>query len=85
MDARLPLRDAHKAVPCEVCHVRDLPPPPGQPAPEQVAQRFKWPESGREVGCVRCHEDVHKGQFRQSCSSCHGEDRFVPSTFAVGA
>ncbi|HBP16556.1 MAG TPA: hypothetical protein DEA08_02020 [Planctomycetes bacterium] len=83
--ARLPLRDAHKAVPCEVCHVRDMPPPPDQPAPEKVAQRFKWPDGGREVGCVRCHEDVHAGQFRQSCSSCHGEDRFVPSTFEVQA
>lgn len=77
---RLPLRDAHRAVPCEVCHVRNI----TVKDKPQKAQRFKWP--GREVACERCHEDPHAGQFKsQGCGSCHGESHFVPSTFEVKA
>jgi hypothetical protein len=84
---RLPLRDGHRAVPCSVCHVRNITPrwPPKNQDAKVKAQRFKWPERGREVACSRCHEDPHAGQFKQSCSACHGEQHFVPSTFEVEA
>lgn len=76
---RLPLTDAHKAVPCEVCHVRDLP-----PAPKLVkkAQRFKWTPHSGKLDCAVCHDDPHKGQFqRQTCASCHSYKGFIPATF----
>lgn len=77
--ARLPLQGAHRAVPCEACHVRDVQPPPLQ-------QRFHW--EGRAMRCDACHttDDPHRGQFRgQDCASCHSQDRWSPSTFGKSA
>lgn len=89
LQTRLPLREAHLAVPCGECHARELQPREGDPQPEgepKLAQRFKWPDAGREVACERCHEDVHKGQFgATNCSSCHGTNHFEPSLFEVQA
>ncbi len=70
--ARLPLTGAHRAVPCEVCHVRDLP---------DDTQRFRW--EGDATSCASCHDDPHRGQFGASaCTSCHEPSRFHPATFS---
>lgn len=77
--ARLPLQGAHRAVPCEVCHVKDVPPAPLQ-------QRFHW--EGRQQRCDTCHvkDDPHRGQFRgQDCASCHSQDAWDPSSFGKSA
>lgn len=80
--ARLPLQGAHKAVPCEACHVRDV-----QPAPLQ--QRFHW--DTKALRCDQCHnarkgDDPHEGQFgQQDCSSCHVQEAWRPSTFSKSA
>ncbi len=72
---RLPLLGAHQAIPCEVCHTRDL---PGD------VQRFRW--EGSPSACATCHDDPHRGQFgEQSCADCHAPERFSPSSFGVGA
>ncbi len=73
--ARLPLQGAHRAVPCEVCHVRDVP-------PEPHAQRFRW--EGATQRCDACHgkDDPHRGQFGQTdCATCHRVEGWRPSGF----
>lgn len=83
-DTRLPLRQAHLAVPCEECHARELKALPEAKDPTKLAQRFTWDDPGKEVSCERCHEDPHAQQFGSTnCSSCHGTDHFEPSAFEV--
>ena len=53
-----PLTGAHKEVACEKCHTAG---PDGQP------WYFGIPFST----CTACHTDPHKGEFKQSCESCH--------------
>lgn len=74
--ARMPLDGAHRAVPCEICHVRDLP---------NDVQRFRW--SRKRSRCNDCHkaDDPHKGQFAKDCGACHTDNRWIPSTFGVAA
>ena len=69
---KFPLTGAHRAVACGDCH--------------------KAPVGSREVQfkgtskiCEDCHKDVHAGQFAQAgkttCSDCHNDQRWKPSTF----
>lgn len=72
---RFPLQGGHRAVPCEACHVKDLPPDP-------PAQRFHW--EGRSQRCDQCHrtDDPHKGQFAGTdCAQCHAQEAWIPSKF----
>jgi hypothetical protein len=76
--ARLPLQGAHRAVPCEACHVNDV-------APAPLAQRFRWGDGKGALTCQQCHsrDDPHRGQFgAQDCASCHSQDRWLPSSFS---
>ena len=86
---RFPLQGAHRAMPCEVCHVSDL---PGD------VQRFRWPAAGQpplQAGaqaaqgpaprCAACHQqdDPHRGQFERDCGACHGVEDFRRATFGA--
>ena len=71
---RFPLRAAHAAVPCDVCHID----------PATKLERWKW----KSLGCsaVGCHQEegkkVHAAQFKgQDCKECHGEATWTPSSF----
>ena len=37
--------------------------------------------SVEKFGCVDCHEDIHKGEFDQVCSSCHTQFNWEPRKF----
>ncbi len=63
-----PLSGAHAAAECRACHRK-----------EDGVQRFV----GTPRRCADCHEDVHAGQFEDSCSTCHTEERFRPSTIGL--
>lgn len=70
---RFPLQEAHAAVPCEVCHVRDA----------ANVQKYKW--QGR-LTCLSCHKEdgtrAHGNQFKgQGCQECHTERTWIPSLF----
>lgn len=72
-DTRFPLRGAHAAVPCSVCHVRDA----------SDVQVFAWEG---DLGCVTCHDnpedDPHGPQFAdQDCDACHRQTAWLPSAF----
>jgi len=79
-----PLRGAHRAVPCFLCH--------GElehtPAPSTlVAAGVQVPElpfAGHRSECESCHADPHGGQFTagtdaKPCASCHDETTFHPA------
>jgi hypothetical protein len=34
---------------------------------------------GLGTGCADCHEDVHREQFTQGCTTCHGQDGWRPA------
>jgi len=66
--ATFALRGAHQAATCESCHtVID------------GTRRFV----GTPQDCASCHEDPHKGQFREACSACHDESAFTPTRYAL--
>jgi len=62
------LQGAHAALPCESCH----------------KPQTAW--SAVAVTCAGCHkgEDVHRGQFTQSCSDCHSSNDWSGGTFDHG-
>ena len=61
----LPLRGAHIALACEACH--------------KPGKTFR----ALPATCVSCHnaDDVHHGQFTQSCGDCHGAADWGAATF----
>lgn len=65
---RYPLTGAHVNTPCEKCHTAG---PEGQPRYFGIA--FS--------NCSACHSDPHKGEFKQSCESCHNTVTWKRSSF----
>ncbi|MDE3106372.1 MAG: hypothetical protein KGK08_14470, partial [Acidobacteriota bacterium] len=62
-----PLTGMHQRVSCDKCHTPDI---NGQP---------KY--TGLQFGtCTACHTDPHKGEFKQSCQSCHNTWSWTRST-----
>lgn len=65
------LEGAHESAECAACHKR--------PA-EDAARVFV----GTPRACRECHDDVHRGQFRErACDECHGNTHFTPSLYGV--
>lgn len=67
---KFPLVGKHKLVSCNNCHR----------APSGFKMKFDL--------CTDCHTDFHKAQFvvenrTQTCSDCHNENGFRPSTFTI--
>lgn len=62
------LTGAHAQVKCQSCH---LPQPDG--TPKYVGLRFD--------GCAACHKDVHQGEFKQTCQSCHNTSGWKRTAF----
>ena len=71
------LKGKHKIISCRGCHnpneifARDV---KILPAVER-----KTTFLGLSTNCEACHEDIHKGQFTQSCSACHGMAHWIPA------
>ena len=59
-----PLTGRHETTTCVECH---RPETTAFPAGRGTAVRYK----GVPKQCVSCHEDVHLGQFKESCETCH--------------
>jgi Cytochrome c7 and related cytochrome c len=68
----------HETIGCRDCHnpthivapdVKKLP-------SAQLANTYL----GLSPTCLSCHEDVHKGQFSQTCSSCHNTRQWKPAS-----
>ncbi|MDH3593103.1 MAG: hypothetical protein OER88_14555, partial [Planctomycetota bacterium] len=67
----------HAEVKCEECHKTDAP---------TFAARYP---GRKQDDCASCHEDVHRGQFKNSagaqngCIDCHERVHFKPHAFTV--
>jgi len=71
---QFPLLGKHLSVPCEKCHVREK----GQfPAGTGEAVRYK----PILTNCSTCHQDYHRGQFKEDCAKCHTTQGFKPTIF----
>lgn len=79
-----PLRGAHRAVPCFLCHGELQ----HEPAPSTLVQAGTpvpdLPFSGSRKECESCHQDPHGGQFAAGtdatpCAACHDESTFRPA------
>ena len=68
--AKFPLIGKHKDVKCEKCHPESKKP-----------KRYRT----GELKCVDCHKDVHKGKFKEECSSCHNQSDWVPKRYDHGS
>ena len=69
-----PLRGKHASLKCNKCHQAN--------GKQSFTNTFKLAKKT----CIDCHEDKHKGQFKQKygndCSRCHTEEAYSPSTFS---
>jgi nitrate/TMAO reductase-like tetraheme cytochrome c subunit len=69
-----PLDGKHQAVACAACHnasfIRDT----------TIVNILKTSPHrtylGLNTNCNTCHQDPHKGKFRQTCGSCHSTERW---------
>ena len=66
------LVEAHVEVACVLCH---------KPGPDYAA-RFPNPPRVEE-DCLTCHGDVHAGQFKAACTTCHDQAHFVPARYGL--
>ena len=66
---RFPLTGAHREVACVKCHTAG---PDGQPRYAGIAF----------ATCSSCHADVHKGEFKQGCETCHTTSTWKKSSFS---
>ena len=69
-----PLRGRHASLKCLQCH--------SVTGNQSFVHSFKLSKKT----CVDCHEDRHRGQFKEKytndCSRCHTEENYSPSTFS---
>jgi hypothetical protein len=65
---RYPLTGAHRETSCEKCHTLG-----GDGQPRYFGLQFST--------CSACHTDPHKGEFKQSCESCHNPSSWKKSSF----
>lgn len=79
------LMGAHETAPCASCHDAGSPPAfiEMQFAPGSVDREYAQP---LVEDCLSCHVDRHEGAFVNGpggpvCSSCHGEDHWLPSSY----
>ena len=82
-----PLKGAHRAVGCRSCHVASqalldkVPAATRRLLTQQKRQhlfsalQFQLPKVKTDR-CESCHKDVHAGQFKATCQSCHEVDTF---------
>lgn len=72
------LTGKHKSIGCRDCHN------PGRISAPDVkklpADQLKVTYLGLSPTCSSCHGDVHKGQFKEQCSSCHTTDEWKPAS-----
>ena len=57
----------HASVTCQECHVETM--RPVRTNVKELALRVGFPSTATQ--CVGCHRDIHLGQVRQTCESCH--------------
>jgi len=80
--SRFALEGAHLAVPCQRCH-EELATPENGSSLKSGKHRVLGFDI-RERACADCHEDVHRGQFRErpdhgACDRCHDAGSFTPA------
>ncbi|MFO7609174.1 MAG: hypothetical protein R6X35_08230, partial [Candidatus Krumholzibacteriia bacterium] len=69
-----PLRGAHRAVPCSLCHTAGA----GSAAPAGIDL------APAAAACTDCHTDPHRrapGASSQACTACHGQDSWRTVAF----
>jgi len=65
---RYPLTGKHQTTPCAKCHTAGA---DGQT--RYAGLKFQF--------CADCHADPHKGEFKQSCETCHNTASWMRSSF----
>lgn len=68
------LTGKHKSIGCRACHNTShiVAPDVKQLKKAQLENTYL----GLSTTCSSCHEDVHEGQFKESCSSCHNTTKW---------
>jgi hypothetical protein len=67
---RYPLTGMHINTPCQKCHAQG-----SDGLPKYAGLQFST--------CSACHTDPHKGEFKQSCESCHTTSTWKKSSFTA--
>jgi hypothetical protein len=67
---RFALSGVHRQTPCQKCHIPDT-----SGVPKYVGLKFD--------SCAACHNDPHRGEFKQGCESCHSTATWKRSAFAA--
>ena len=64
------LTGLHRQVTCQKCHA-----PGADGVPKYVGLKFDR--------CAACHNDPHRGEFKQGCESCHSTSTWKQSSFVA--
>jgi hypothetical protein len=71
------LEGSHAAKDCRACHNVKYVTDPG--ALRSAGKSFDRTYLGLATACASCHEDIHRGQFKQDCTSCHDAGKWKPA------
>ena len=72
------LKGAHESLTCRDCHKAEF-----------IQDREALKKAGKDPAktflglgntCNDCHPDMHRGQFKQTCDSCHNQSQWAPAT-----
>ncbi|HPF69942.1 MAG TPA: hypothetical protein PLQ13_04650, partial [Candidatus Krumholzibacteria bacterium] len=71
------LEGSHAGKDCRTCHTTKYVVDPGvlRRAGKELDRTFL----GLEPACKACHKDIHVGQFKQDCTSCHDTGKWKPA------
>ena len=61
------LEGKHKQLNCKKCHDKTV----------GNSGTFKEFEKVKDIKCLTCHEDIHKGRLGTDCKSCHNQNSFL--------
>ena len=71
------LKDSHAKLDCRKCHNAEK---ISNPGPLQVRQKdLDRTYLGLDPACATCHQDIHQGQFKSDCTSCHDATVWKPA------
>jgi hypothetical protein len=80
-----PLEGAHRAIPCDACHVESKPAPARSSLLLTHGPLPAMTFATEGTTCEACHANPHGDQFarrgeRGTCAACHGESAFRPAS-----
>lgn len=76
-DTGFDLTGSHKGQDCRQCHTAKYVVDPAQL--RSLNKELNRTFLGLDPACTACHQDIHGGQFKQTCTACHDTGTWKPA------